>query len=98
MTPHIHAPCHPIERFIRKLISGHWRQNQMELLVSILHNGHRHASRYIDALSLQGGSRVGDQFGLEGRVTPCLGDDFCEVGGVLRHGLSFGFLGMAAAI
>ncbi|WP_353213246.1 hypothetical protein [Rhodovarius sp.] len=38
----------------------------MELLVSVLHNSHRHASRQIDAFSLQRGGRVSDQFRLEG--------------------------------
>ncbi len=51
----------------------------MELLVGVLHHGHRHASRYIDALSLQSCSRVGDQFRLEDRVTPCLGNDLGEL-------------------
>ena len=29
----------------------------MELLVGVLQHSHRHASRYIDALSLQGGAQ-----------------------------------------
>ena len=79
------TPCHRIERFFRKLIGGHWRQHQMELLVGVLQHSHRHASRYIDALSLQGGSRVGDQFGLEGRVTPSLSDDLTEFWIIFSH-------------
>ena len=50
----------------------------MELLVGVLQHSHRHASRHIDTFSLQSGSRVGDQFGLEGRVTPSLSDDLTE--------------------
>ena len=97
------TPCHRIERFIRKLIRGDWRlrgdwrQHQMELLVGVLDNGHRHASRYIDAFSVQRGGRVSDQLRLEGWVTPCLGDDFGEVGGGIRYGLSFGIPGAKAA-
>jgi len=58
----------------------------MELLVCVLQHSHRHASRYIDALSLQGGSGIGDQVCLEGGVTPCLSDDLAELVVVLRHG------------
>ena len=72
------SPCHRIERFNRKLTGGNWRQHQMELLVSILHDGHRHVSRHKDALSLQSGSGIGDQFCLEGMVTPRLSDDLGE--------------------
>ena len=57
----------------------------MELLVGVLHNGHRHASRYVDTFSLQRGGRVGDQFGLEGWVTPSLGDDLAELWLIVRH-------------
>ena len=75
MPPPQITPCHRIECFIRKLIRGNWRQHQMELLVGVLQHSHRHASRHINALSLQSGSRVGYQLRLEGRVTPCLGND-----------------------
>ena len=60
----------------------------MELLVGVLEHGHSHASRHVDAFRLQRGSRVGDQFRLEGRVTSCLGDDLAECVVVLRHGRS----------
>jgi len=46
---------------------------------------HRHRRRYIDALSLQSGGGIGDQFGLEGRVTPCLGDNFAEFWLIVRR-------------
>jgi len=51
----------------------------MELLVGVLHHGHSHPIRHINALSLQSGGGVGDQLRLEGRVTPCLGDDLAEI-------------------
>ena len=45
----------------------------MDVILGVLR--HRHTSRRVDPSRLQRGSRVGHQFGLEGKVTPYLRDD-----------------------
>jgi hypothetical protein len=72
-----------IECIIGRLIGGCWRQHQMEMLVGVLQHGHRHTRRHDDTLSLQSSGWVGNQVSLEGRVTPCFGDDLAEQGVVV---------------